>query len=89
MHPFQQPSDVNFTGSIPKGEYQKVARSWRHGGQQTGIAFYELGGQKKGFGNRMLKLRIYDMFTFKSIKHLFHRLTPEQVDAGRFWKTTP
>ena len=44
MHPFQQPSDVNFTRSISKGEYQNVVRSWRHGEVQIGIAFYELGG---------------------------------------------
>jgi len=40
-------------------------------------------------GDGMLRPRNYDMFIFKGIKRWLHRLTPEKVDAGRFWKTTP
>jgi hypothetical protein len=34
----------------------------------------------------MLRPRTYDIFIFKGIKRWLHRLTPEKVDAGRFWK---
>ena len=36
----------------------------------------------------MLKPEIYNMFPFKCIKHLLHRLKHQKVDAGRFWKMT-
>ena len=37
----------------------------------------------------MLRPKTYDMFTFKSIEHLSHRLTPEKVDADRFLQNGP
>ena len=37
--------------------------------------------EKRGLGNGMIKLRTYDMFLLENIKLLFHRLTPEKVDA--------
>jgi hypothetical protein len=90
MRPFQQPSDVNFTRSIPKvASYQGVAQSWQHGKEQIGIACFESGGWKTGLGNRVLKRRTFEFFTFKSIEQLLHQLTPEKVNEDRFWETTP